>query len=287
MRWSICRFESPRQYAPAVWSSLKCLSQPGVGHVRAAAQVDEVAVAVGRDHLALGQVGDALELERVVAEHLARLVARHLAPLEGELLLRDAAHLGLERREVLGRERLRDLEVVVEAVVDGRAEADLRVGAQAAHGRGERVRARVAQHGERLGVALGEHAERAAAPQRRHEVLHLAVDAHRDGRAQQPLADRRDHVARQRARGDLARRPVGEREHEHVVGALGRAVGEGEGGARHGARDGGRGVLGGLLLAPPAPSPARVAAKAAAPGASAQRVTSQRARAPAAAVRRR
>ena len=75
--------------------------------------------------------------------------AIHLLAHERILLRRDLPHLVLERGEILRRERLGDLEVVVEAVLDRRAEADLRVGAQASHGRREHVRGRMAQHVER------------------------------------------------------------------------------------------------------------------------------------------
>ena len=205
---------------------LEVLEPPGVGHVRAAAQVDERTVRVRRDDLGgVGEVVEPLELERVVDEALARLRHADLLAHERILLRHHLAHLGLELLEVLGREGRRDLEVVVEAVVDGRAEADLRVGAQPSHRRGEDVRGRVAQHRERVGIALGEDAERAAAPQRRHEILDLAV--HRDGDRghEQPLADRAHDVGRERAGRHHARGPVGEDEGELGSGDGGGGVG--------------------------------------------------------------
>jgi hypothetical protein len=166
-----------------------------------------------------------LTSQRVVAEHLARLGARELPPLERQPLANDLAHLRLEGGEVLGGERPLHLEVVVEPLLDRRAEADLRVSAEAAHRGREDVRAGVAQHLERARVAVGEHAEAAAAAKRRHEVLHRAVDLHRDGRLQQPLADRRDDVARERPRRDRARRAVREGEGEQLRVAAGRVAG--------------------------------------------------------------
>ncbi len=53
-----------------------------------------------------------------------------------------------------------DLEVVVEPVLDGRTEPDVRIGTQTSHGRGEDVRARMSKHVERLCVLLRQHAER-------------------------------------------------------------------------------------------------------------------------------
>ena len=115
-----------------VFSSLKCLRYDVSGHVRTAAQIDERSVGVGRDHFVRAEILDALELERIVGEPLERLAARDLLAHERILLRHDLPHLGLERGEILGRERLGDLEVVVEAVVDRRTEADLRIGAAGA-----------------------------------------------------------------------------------------------------------------------------------------------------------
>ena len=147
-------------------------------------------------------------------KRLRASAASDLLAHERILLRDDLPHLRLERREILGRERRRDLEVVVEAVVDRRTEADLRVGAQPSHRRREHVRRRMPQHAERLGIALGEHAERAALPQRRHEILDLAVHRHGDGGAEQALADRPHDVGGKRAGGHAARGAVGQHEGE-------------------------------------------------------------------------
>ena len=50
--------------------------------------------------------------------------------------------------EILGRERALVREVVVEAVLDHRADRDLRVGKELLHRVGEQVRRRMAQHVE-------------------------------------------------------------------------------------------------------------------------------------------
>src|SRR5690606_31297488 len=85
-------------------------------HVRTAAEVDESAVAVERDRLPLGDVAQPFELEVVarLAEDPFGLVARNLDPLEAAVLRQDLPHLGLDRLEVLGRERAREAEVVLE-----------------------------------------------------------------------------------------------------------------------------------------------------------------------------
>ena len=106
---------------------LEVLEARRVGNVRAATQIDERTVGVRRDDLVVAELGEALELERIVGEPLLGFGAVHFVAHERILLGRDLPHLVLERGEIVGREGLRDLEVVVEAVVDRRAEADLGV----------------------------------------------------------------------------------------------------------------------------------------------------------------
>ena len=66
----------------------------------------------------------------------------------GGLLL---AHLRLDLLEVGGRERSWQVEVVVEAVLDGGTDAELRVGEELEHGRGHHVRRAVPHRGEVVG----------------------------------------------------------------------------------------------------------------------------------------
>src|SRR5690606_35875819 len=61
---------------------------------------------------------DELELEGLAGELGARLVVRDDATDESLPGLDDAAHLLLDRLEIVAAQRLRDLEVVVEAVLD-------------------------------------------------------------------------------------------------------------------------------------------------------------------------
>ena len=131
----------------------------GGGDVRSAAEVEPVAVlaalvGVERDLRGLGvgagrvdarglAVGEDLDLVGLVVQLLQRLVARELHAAEGLVLLDDLGHAGLDALEVLGRERLLDVEVVVEAVVDRRPDRELRareeVGDRLRHHVGGRV----------------------------------------------------------------------------------------------------------------------------------------------------
>ena len=84
--------------------------------------------------------------------------------LEAAGLLRRAV---VERRNILGRERLRDLEVIVKAIVDRRTKSDLGIGPQPADRGRENVRRRVTKDVERARIAVGEHLEASARSQRR------------------------------------------------------------------------------------------------------------------------
>ncbi len=105
--------------------------------MRAAAEVGELALRVERD-VAFGRVDELdLVLLALGGEALAGLVARDLlaAPLAtlGEL----AADLLLDPLEVGLVDRLRELEVVVEAVLDRRADGDLHAGIEPPHRLGQ------------------------------------------------------------------------------------------------------------------------------------------------------
>ena len=118
--------------------------------VRAAAEVGERAVRVERDALdgrAVLAVRDEIvdQLDLVVLplgeEAGAGIGDRQLFAVELLRGLHVLLHLGLDGREVgLGdRDALRELEVVVEAVLDRRADRDLHAGIEIHHGGGEDV----------------------------------------------------------------------------------------------------------------------------------------------------
>ena len=120
--------------------------------VRAAAEVRELALRVQRD-LALGRV-DELDLVRLALGREAplRLLGRDLLALPGAAFLQLAQDLGLDLLEILLADRLGKLEVVVEAVLDRRADRDLDPRVEPAHGLREQVRRRVTQHVEGVGI---------------------------------------------------------------------------------------------------------------------------------------
>ena len=82
------------------------------------------------------------------------------------------AHPLLDRGQVLGDERARQVEVVVEAVLDRRADAQLRAGEQVEHRLGHDVRGRVAHRVEVVvGVGVEQLLGRALVGRRELEVV--------------------------------------------------------------------------------------------------------------------
>ena len=123
------------------------------------------------------------------------------------------SHLGLDPLEVGLDDRLREVEVVVEAVLDRRADRDLHARIEPPDGLGQQVRARVAQHVEGIGVvdvARGQELDRLPVVKRRPHVLRRAVRAHEHGLLGELRADRARGVEAGRAVRELELLAVGE-----------------------------------------------------------------------------
>ena len=119
----------------------------GAHDVRPGAKVHELAVLEEADGFALGDVGEALDLELLARalEVGQRLGAGLDALLEDLVLLGDLAHLLLDLGEVVGGEAVLQVEVVVEALVGGRADVEQGVRPETEDGGGEDVRAGMAE----------------------------------------------------------------------------------------------------------------------------------------------
>ena len=88
-----------------------------------------------------GLVVDQFQLEGFVGEVFPGLILRLVdAPVEQLAVLDDLAHALLQRGQVFRGERPRYVEVVVEAVGDRRADAQLGLGEQVLHRLGQHVR---------------------------------------------------------------------------------------------------------------------------------------------------
>src|ERR1700726_3466154 len=106
--------------------------------MRAAAEIEPVALEVDLDRLVAGNGIDQLDLEvlALVAEYLLGLLAVPNLLGEGFVARDDLAHLLLDGGKILRRERLVAEEVVIEAILDDGADRDLRARPQRLHGFG-------------------------------------------------------------------------------------------------------------------------------------------------------
>ena len=181
--------------------------------VRPAAEIGERALRVERD-VALGVAGE-LDLVRLALrlEARDRLLARDLLARPLATLRDLAADLLLDRLEVGLRDRLGELEVVVEAVGDRRADRDLHARVEAHDRLGEEVGGRVAQHVERVGilrVARREELDGLAVLERQAQVARRAVHAREHRLLGELRPDRARGVEAGRAVGELELGGVGE-----------------------------------------------------------------------------
>ena len=186
---------------------LERLDRLRVLQVRAAAEIDEVALLVERD-VALRGVEE-LQLVRLVGrqEALTRFLGSHRAALPVAAFLQLALHLRFDSLQVGVGDRLREVEVVVEAVLDRRADRHLHAGVEAAHCLGEQMRRGMAQDGERVGVvrvARRQDLDPRAVGERLAQILRPAVGPDQHRLLRESRADR--------ARGFEAGRAVGKLE---------------------------------------------------------------------------
>ncbi len=181
------------------------------GHVRAAAEVEPFALAIDFQVLALGDRVHELDLEMLAlgAKHVFGLVAAPKLLGEGFVPRDDLAHLGFDGRKILGRERLVAGEVVVKAVLDHRADGDLRAGEELLHRLGEHMRAIVADQLQRGGVVTRHDGDLRPVRHGVGQIGERAVHLHRDGLLGQRLGDRLRHRRTRRAVGKLASGAVG------------------------------------------------------------------------------
>ncbi|AIY17733.2 Serine phosphatase RsbU, regulator of sigma subunit [Pimelobacter simplex] len=130
----------------------------------------------------LGRIGgvaleaDQLDLVGLVGQLDEGVLVGGDPAVEALVLLDDLAHRGLELDQVLGDERGRHVEVVVEAVLDRRADAELGVGEDLLHGLRQHVGGRVPQDVEAVGAVDGDPLDLVAVGELVGQVLELARD---------------------------------------------------------------------------------------------------------------
>lgn len=125
---------------------------------------------------------DQLELVGLVRKLGARLVIAHDATNKALTLLDDLLHLFLDLPQVLGSKGSNRIEVVVEAVGDGGANAELRLGIDALNRLREHVRRRVAQNVQAVRAVDRNGLNGVCICHFCREVAQFAVHAHCDDR---------------------------------------------------------------------------------------------------------
>ncbi len=128
---------------------LEGLDAAGRGDVRAAAEIDELAVAVEADLVAgRGELRDEVDFHEVAValKFFEGPLARLVLVDEGLVASNDFDHFGLDGGEVFGREGLLAVEVVEEAGVGCGAVAELGLRKELEDGRSEDVRGGVTQN---------------------------------------------------------------------------------------------------------------------------------------------
>ena len=185
----------------------------GRAHVRAAAEVEPLALLVDLDHL-VGRDGvDQFDLEVLALgrKDALGLVARPHFLGERSAAGDDLGHLLFDRREIVLGEGRVALEVVIKAVLDHRADGDLRRRPKFLHGFGEDVRSVVPDQSEAVGAVAGDEFDAAVLVQRITEIGERAVPLHGDGALGKAGRNPFDHGGPGRARRVIARCTIGKR----------------------------------------------------------------------------
>ncbi len=158
---------------------------PSAGrHVRTAAEIHELAVAIRGDRLArLGELLNEVDLHEVAfgAEARQPLIAWDELAFELFITLDYLLHALLDLFQVLGRERRRPVEIVEESVLGGRAVTQLGLREQLQDGGSQHVRRGMPVNLQRVGVAFGEQAQLSVLFQRLGEVHKLPAVLGRSG----------------------------------------------------------------------------------------------------------
>ena len=193
----------------------------GRGHVRAAAEIEPVALLVNLYLLILRNGVDQLDLEILahVAEGLLRFLARPHFLGEGSVAGDDLLHLLFDDGQVFQRERLVAEEVVIKAVLDHRADGHLRARPQRLHGFGQHVRGVVPDQLQRARVVAVDEFDLGVALDRVGEIGERAVERHGDGALGQRGRNALGDVKPGCALGIFPTGAVGkgQRDHQHLL----------------------------------------------------------------------
>ena len=178
----------------------------------ALAEVEEAADPVARDPIP-SLFAHELHLQELplLLEDPNRVFLVQDLPFERDALPDQLAHPRLDPLQVLPREGLFDDEVVVEAVLDGRADPVAGVGEQILDRCGQQVRRAVTEHVEPVGVARSQEPDLGVRSRAKTEIHFPAVHHGRHG------ASRR-HSGKRRTRGEQGFASLGEAKSDRGVG---------------------------------------------------------------------
>ena len=189
------------------------------GDVRACAEVRELALRVERNQGVLRQVVDEFDLVGLAKalKELQRFVAGDFLAHERQVLFDDLLHFLFDVGEVAFAELAVHVDVVVEAVVDGRAdgELDVLILIKAFQRLREDVRARMAQRPAAVGVFKRQEFDLCVLRQRRREVDRLAVELGSEHLLGEAVAHRFDKVGNGRPFRNFADSAIFQRDVQH------------------------------------------------------------------------
>ena len=192
----------------------------GRGHVRAAAEIEPVALKIDLDRLVAGDGVDQFDLEglALVAEHLFCLLAVPHFLGEGFVARDDLAHLLLDRGKIFRRERLVAEEVVIEPVLDHRADGHLRARPQRLHGLRQHMRGVVPDQFQRARIVAVDELDLRIGFDRIGEVGDRTVQRHRHRALGERGRNALGNVEAGDAFGEFAFGAVGERDVDFLHG---------------------------------------------------------------------
>ena len=182
----------------------------GVGDVRPAAEVDEATHLVGADDGVGRQIADQFQLVGLVGKEGFGLLLAYLAPLERLVCGDQSLHLRGELGQVVLPHRPREIEVVVEAVLDRRTDGHLGARKEPGGGLGQNVRRRVADHVQTFARRGGKDAHLVALGERDTEIDDSVSHAGGYGRFGQPRPNRGRDIGRRGPVGDRHFRSIGQ-----------------------------------------------------------------------------
>ena len=202
---------------------------PGPAQVRAAAEIDPVALPVHRDDVVGGQFHHPLGLEALalVGKKLGNVVAAPYFAHDRHVTVDDVAHARLDDLEIVRRERFCAVEVIIEAIIRRWPEGNLRTGEQFLHGHREHVRAVMAQHVERGSLVLvGDDGDRGVFADGSVEIPQFAIDTDDQRRFGEAWPDRCSDVGARDRVVIAADGTVRKGDRDHGLSLIGQVLGQ-------------------------------------------------------------